>query len=289
MRTDVKEGSRKMERMRVLFIGATGIVGRQVVPELKAKYELTLAALGGGEVDGLPVFEVDITDLKSVESLAKAGTIDGQPFDAILNCAIADHSEDGRRTQEALHDYSVNCIDVNARGAYHVFEAAARAEVPLVVYISSMTAVLGPPVPYRVDATTHDQPNNVYAASKIFGEHMGRYYAHRTEDEGRQIRVISLRLGQPYKSYCFWDDIWTESAEARRLAVDYRDIAQSMDCALRSAINYGVFSIVSECDNTMVDPELYRALGYRPKWRFSSEGLTLVDHSELSVGAAKFS
>jgi nucleoside-diphosphate-sugar epimerase len=283
-----------MERMRVLFVGATGIVGRQVVPELREKYDLTLAALGGGGVDGMEVCEVDITDLKSVESMLKAGALDGKPFDAIINCAVADHSDDGRRSGEALHEYSENCINVNARGACNVFEAAARAEVPLVVYVSSMTAVLGPPIPERIDATTHDQPNNIYAASKVFGEHIGRYYAHRPKIDGRSVRVICLRLGQPYKSYCFWDDLWPQSADARRLAVDYRDIAQSIDCALRADVNYGVYSIVSECDATMVDPELYHELGYRPGWRFSADGLFPVDNSELTVSelpveAASFS
>lgn len=259
--------------MKVLFIGATGVVGRQVVPELSAKYDLTLAALGGGELQGQPVCDIDITNLDNLDDFLQAGKDNGITYDAVINCAIADHSEDHQSSPEALRAYNESCIEVNARGAYHIYEAAARAEIPLVVYVSSLTIMLGPPVPDLIDASTHDQSKNVYSASKAFGEHVGRYYANRPASHGKSMRVICLRLGQPFKSFCFWDEVWQNSAAARRLAVDCRDIAQAMDCALQSDMNYGVFSIVSDCDQLMVHPELYEALGYRPRWRFSAEGL----------------
>lgn len=268
--------------MKVLFLGATGIVGHQVVPELQAQHEVVPAALGGGEVGGSAVLDVDITNLESMEAVLAEAAASGTPYDAIVNCAIAPHRQK-RPAEHGQHNYFEHCIDVNVRGAYHVYEAAARAAVPRVVYISSMTAVLGAPRLEFIDANTSDRPVNVYAASKVFGEHVGRYYAYRSEREGYRLRVLCLRLGQPYKSFGAWDEMWPESPEMRRLAADYRDIAQAIDCALRADIEYGVYSIVSECDVTMVAPELYADLGYRPAWRFSADGLQPVNKSELQV------
>jgi nucleoside-diphosphate-sugar epimerase len=263
--------------MRVLFLGATGIVGSQVVPELQNEHELTLAALGGGEVNGVPVKDVDITDLSSLERAVRAGSSDGEPFDAIVNCAIASHSHIDYNSPEQLHDYYEQCIDVNARGAYHVCEAAARAAVPCVIYISSMTAVLGPPRPERLDASTRDQPNDVYAASKVFGEHIGRYYAFRSPREGARVRTICLRLGQPYKSFNFWDSRWPTSPAQRGTTSDCRDVARAIDCALCSDIVYGVYTILSDSDYPLVAPELYSELGYNPGWKFTAEGLFPVE------------
>jgi nucleoside-diphosphate-sugar epimerase len=258
--------------MNVLFVGATGIVGRQVVPVLKEHHNLTLAALGRGETAGLPVVDIDITDFEAVEALIAAGTADGEPFDAVVNCAIADHSKRDMKNPDVKLHYFEHCIEVNARGAYHLYEASARAQVQRVVYISSLTAVLGPPRRTVIDESTRDQPNDVYAACKVFGEHVGRYYAYRPEAEGRSLRVFGLRLGQPYKSFDHRDDEWTHRRR-RGLPTHADDIAQAILRSLEIDIQYGVYPIVSASDTPMIDPKAYAELGYKPGWIFTSEGI----------------
>lgn len=275
--------------MKVLFIGATGLVGSQVVPVLQENFELTLAAKGGGEIGDLPVIDLDITDWEAIESLIAAGASDGEPFDAVVNCAIASYRGTDRHDPDGLHRYNEQCIEVNARGAYHVYEAAARADVPRVVYIGSMTAVLGRPRYEAIDLESRERPNNVYAACKIFGEHVGRTYAY-PQRRGRRgepveeaepgMHVLCLRLGQPFPSFSHFDEKWLEHPRARGLAVHVHDIARAIECSLHADVQYGVYSIVSASDVPFIDPELYAEIGYEPKWKFTPEGLVSVDGSQ---------
>ena len=266
--------------MKVLFLGATGIVGRQVVPILQEQHELQLAALHGGEVNGSSVTDIDITDMDQIESLVAAGVEEGVPYDAIVNCAVAAYMHVDYTSESERHCYYENCIQVNALGAYHVYEAAARALVPRVVYISSMTAYFGPPMPERFDASTPDQPNNVYSATKIFGEHIGRCYAYRLSNQGPPVRALCLRVGQPYKSLTPWDDSWPVSSGERAMLSDCRDIAHAINCALTVDIMYGIYAIVSDSDSPSVASELYDELGYKPAWKFTPEGLFSLDSSK---------
>jgi nucleoside-diphosphate-sugar epimerase len=179
--------------------------------------------------------------------------------------------------------YHELCIDVNARGAFHLYEAAARAHIPRVVYVGSLTAVLGYPRYQVLDEEVADRPANVYAACKIFGEHAGRAYAYKELTGASGMQVICLRLGQPYPSEFFSmrDHQWLKTAGGRALAADVRDIAFAIDCALQTDVHYGVYSIVSGSDEPYVSPELYKELGYRPQWKFTSEGLFPVEESEV--------
>jgi nucleoside-diphosphate-sugar epimerase len=264
--------------MNVLFLGATGIVGSQVVPLLKAHVNLTLAAFGGGEFEGQPVSHIDLSNWGMTEALVKAGSADGKPFDAIVNCAVATHRVD-RSTPDKVHQYFEQCIEVNARGAYHVYEAADRANVPRVVYISSLTAVLGPPVYEYLDENTHDRPRDVYSASKVFGEHVGRFYAYRNNESGQAMKVLCLRLGQPYKSFKPWDDNWHQRG-SRGIISHAEDIAEAIRCSLHTNVQYGVYPILSDSDSQYADPEMYAELGFKSAWKFTAQGLVHIGRDE---------
>ncbi len=258
---------------RVLFIGATGRVGHQVVPLLRDEFEVTAAALGGGEVGGQPVSEVDITDWESVLQLVCEGDAQGRPFDAVINCAIANPYGLDRKDPEALHEYFESCIEVNARGSYHIYEAARRAGVGRVVYVSSLTTVLGAPGYQRIEAETRDRPRDVYAICKLFGEQVGRTYAF-PHDKSDGLQVACLRLGMPYPVLTGSDRGWQNNRGRRALIVHVEDVAESIRCALTlpPTERYGVYSIVSDSDNPMVDPNAYAGLGYRPRWNFTDQG-----------------
>jgi len=268
---------------KVLYVGATGNVGSYVAPILKDKYNLTLTGLGGGEVAGLPVADLDIADWQAVEELVLAGAADGSPFDAIVNCAIADPRNRDMKNPEERRKYYELCIEVNARGAYHLYEAAARAKIPRVVYVGSLTAVLGHPRYPVLDEESVDRPANVYAACKIFGEHAGRAYAYNELNGATGMQVICLRLGQPYPSdfYTTRDSEWLKTSDGRALAADVRDIAVAIDCALETDVHYGVYSIVSGSDEPYVSPALYRELGYNPRWKFTRDGLLQAEENEV--------
>jgi uronate dehydrogenase len=261
--------------MNVLFAGATGIVGQQVVPILRREFDLSLIARGSGQVAGQPVIDVDITDFEALESVVQAGTARGERFDAIVNCAIAPYRGVEKESPEGRHRYAENCIEVNARGAYHLYEVAARARVPRVVFISSMTAVIGPPRYDFIDKNADTKPLDIYACTKVFGENIGRYYAYRSEDEGPRLRVICLRLGSPYKGFKASDETWSQRRK-RLLPSHFEDIACGIRLALKANIQYGIYPIVSDSDTPYVDPSLSAELGYSPSWRFTSEGMVAV-------------
>jgi nucleoside-diphosphate-sugar epimerase len=149
--------------MKVLLIGATGVIGSQIVPFLKAEFELHLAAMSANaagpdapvasEVEGLAVEHCDIRDFPSL-----CKYLEGRGFDAVINCAIAPYNGVDYSDGESLHEYSYACLDINGRGAYNVLEAAWRARVGKVVYISSLTAVLGQPEYASSSATRPSGP-----------------------------------------------------------------------------------------------------------------------------------
>lgn len=259
---------------RVLFVGATGRVGHQVVPILREKFAVTATAISGGEVAGEPVGDIDITDWASVERVVRAGDAQGRPFDAVVNCAIANSYGIDHKDPAVHHLYEEQCIDVNARGAYHVFEAAKRAGVPRVVYISSMTAVLGEPRYERIEADTLNRPRDIYAACKVFGENVGRTYAYPRGDGSGGMQVTCLRLGMPYPVLTGSDRMWQKNFGRRAVIVHMEDVAQAIRCALTlpPAVRYGIYTIVSHSDNPFVDPKVYAGLGYEPLWRFSGQG-----------------
>lgn len=260
--------------MRVLFIGATGLVGSHVAPFLKDRFELTLAALNAGEVAGLPVSPVNICNWEEIAAFIAAGSA-GSPFDAVIYCATADYQGVRKAPRSQRHAYYENCIEVNMRGAYHVYEASWRANVARVVHIGSMTSFLGEPKYAVLDSSAVDRPRDLYAASKVFGEQVGRSYVfpgagHLLRPGGTELpmQVLCLRLGQPYESLAAWQ----RSPKTCREAVWMEDIARAMERALLTPVQYGVYPIVSQVENPWVDPELYAELGYQPAWRFFPDG-----------------
>jgi len=67
------------QRLRILLIGASGVLGRAVAAELGARHEIVMAGSKSGEI------RIDITDPKSIEAgLAAAGALD-----AVVCCAGA--------------------------------------------------------------------------------------------------------------------------------------------------------------------------------------------------------
>lgn len=281
--------------MNILYIGATGLVGSHVTPILKKKFDLTLTAFSEDEVEGMPVAALDITDWEAVEAAFAAGNAQGEPFDAVVNCAIANYREyrgKNRQDPDAQRKYFEQCIEVNARGAYHVYEAAARAKIPRVVYIGSMTAVLGQPRYEIIDPEARERPNDVYAACKIFGEHVGRTYAfprkHWREKPAEStgddyaMSVICLRLGQPIDPERDYNEGRWQRVLTGGLALDMRDLALAIECGLCADVKYGVYSIVSGCEKTFIDPSLYTEIGYTPRWKFTDDGVQPVQEMQAA-------
>lgn len=225
-------------------------------------FDLTLFALQGdsAELNGRaqPVGALDITDFA-----ACMAALEG--MDAVVNCAVSDYSHHNKRNPDELMEYNETCIEVNARGAYHLYEAAVRCGAQDFVFISSLTTLLGLPEREHLDENSAIQPVNIYACTKLFGDQVGQMYASHGE-----LRVKSLRLGQPYRSGRGFDNRWPYgSSRARGVNVAAEDIARAIKAALTSPqVSYGAYPIVSRSDNEWIDPDSAREIGYEPIYNF---------------------
>ncbi len=194
---------------KLLVTGAAGRVGKQICSRLQPYCQLFMSDLHAAPEEG--IFAVDILD---EEKLTEAAT----GMDAILHCAVADYlpnpapHEDKASLERRYHN---SVIEVNLRGVYHLYEAACRAKVPHIIYISSMTVLLGAE---RSEYSPEQPPCpiNFYGVSKLFGEQLGELYA-RTKG----IQTTALRLGQPYPIGLKQEAEWIENEQHRKMLVSH--------------------------------------------------------------------
>ena len=256
--------------MKVLVIGAGGVIGRRVVPLLSPSFELVLADRKAGEIDGREIQGLDITDLDEVRAAMRG-------VDAVVHLAIASQREYVTDTASFLRDeggeylrFNEAMIDVNVRGTYHVFEAAREAGVKRVVLISSLTIYLGKPHYESFHDGLPPRPSNIYAVTKLWGEQLGEYFSRR---DG--MTVYCLRYGDPYpQDNPKKIEDWRRRPPGRRLVVTYEDIAGSIECALtkQGGPAYGAYTILSACDDPIFDSSKAAEIGWKSKTRCEADG-----------------
>lgn len=247
--------------MKVLVTGSLGRIGSQIIPLLADDFELVLTDITAGEVAGLPVSPLDITDYQSVFSAMKG-------VDSILHLAIA--SQRNIVTNKPLFErdegdeylaFNDLTIETNIRGTYHLFEAARRNQVPRVVYGSSLTIYLGSPA----HETFHDdlpaRPHNFYALSKLWGEQIGELFSRK-----HGLRVYCLRLGTPYPQPEVPEFThWLKNPRALATFVTFSDLAGAMKAALlANGPLYGAYTIVSAKSANIFDLSKSTEIHWQP-------------------------
>lgn len=225
---------------RILIVGGTGRIGSAIVRGLGGRYDLRLTSRSATPADAARgLYRVDVGG--SPEALARAA----RGCHAIV--ALGAMGGEGEFDDIAY---------MNIRGAYHVYEAARRAGVPRVVFAST-NHVYGERRTSGLLASADwpTTPSGLYAASKVFGEALGRVYAHRYG-----MSVICLRIGN-YPA--------NERPTAHSVArwISPRDMAQIVERSIEvEHLPYGVVNAVSENDERWMDLEgARRLLGYVPE------------------------
>lgn len=241
----------------VAFTGAAGRVGRRVVPLLANSWKVKGLDLKAGHIEGVPVDAVDLLNQNAlIESMRGAYSI--------IHCAIASYpisveklSEDSPERQE----YRRKMLDVNIKGAYHVFEAARILKIPQVIYISSLTVVTGYlPQEKSLDEKLYPNPANVYACTKFFGEQLASLYSR-----SHGIRTICLRLGQPYPLGLPQEKDWEHDAYSKALFVSFADITRAVDGALKAThVRHGAYNIVSRNADGVIAHSAAKEIGFKP-------------------------
>ena len=188
----------------ILITGATGLIGRAAVARLRSGYNLR--ALNRRPLPDIDCHQADIADLAAIRP-AFAG------IDAVVHLAAQIEND-----IEAI-------FRVNLQGTSNVFAAAREAGVRRVLFASSGSVMGGYAAlaPYKellggeyeqVPATwpmlteqSPLRPTGLYAASKVWGEELGREYA-----SAYGMSVFCLRFGRvnpedrPTQSreFCVW-------------------------------------------------------------------------------------
>lgn len=175
--------------MRIVVIGAAGVIGSRVVSLLAADGH-RVVAVDRRRVGCPRQFEVEevVTDLR--EDGADMSYI--RPGDVIIHLAAIMGSEAERRPGEALR--------VNVGGSARVLTQASRVGARRVV-VGSSVAVFGADEEYSPEQLPLDDNSPrllskgvlVYATSKLVIENLGKDF-----QEGRNLEVVGLRPGVVY-------------------------------------------------------------------------------------------
>jgi len=249
----------------VLVTGALGRLAGEIVRAMQRDFACRLTDRTAPDGDRSQCLSADLTDFSQVYPRLTEGV------EAVVHLAIA--SKRDLTTESSpleISPFEERTMTVNVQGTYHLFEAARRAGVKRIVFLSSMTVYHGDKHLPRYESGTALNPQNLYACTKIFGENLGTVYAR---DYG--MSVIALRIGQPYPTIPELDALWRTSKRARSHFVAQEDIAAAVVCALRTDVKAGIFNIVSASDNQRVNLTPAARIGYRPRYHFSDAGLQM--------------
>ena len=187
--------SESAQRPVVLVTGATGYMGRQIVPALRDRYQLRLVDVVDDERADIEVVDLFESDPSTLAALF-------QGVDTVVHLAYK-HSAPG-----SSYDNSVPAIDKfevefgNLRMAQNVYRAAFDAGVRRVVVASSNHAadwyehtLVHHGLKDVVDPYELPLSDNFYGWSKACYEHLGFIYA--CGGLGRPLEIVQVRIGAP--------------------------------------------------------------------------------------------
>lgn len=179
--------------MRVLIIGAAGMIGRKLTARLSDVDHLTLVdVVAPAAPPNFPDADIRTADL--ARPGAAAALLDGRP-DLIFHLAAI-------VSGEAEADFEKG-YRVNLDGTRALFEAIRHVPdyKPRVVFTSSV-AVFGAPFPGAIGDDFHTTPLTSYGTQKAIGELLLADYSRRGFLDGVGVRLptICIRPGLPNKA-----------------------------------------------------------------------------------------
>ncbi|SVB35354.1 uncharacterized protein METZ01_LOCUS188208 [marine metagenome] len=150
-------------------------------------------------------------------------------------------------------------LPLNIIGGYNGFQAAAEAGCRRIVFASSVNAVLG----YGGETTTDWDvpvfPQNVYGATKCWGEALARVYSDQHD-----LSCICVRLGSPRLRM---DKLKPEDLDKPSMGISRRDTAQLFGrCVDVENVDFAIVHGVSRHRRSWMDVEhSCLVLGYEPE------------------------
>jgi nucleoside-diphosphate-sugar epimerase len=170
--------------MRIVVVGATGNVGTSVLASLILDPQIDSIV---GIARRKPTIELDKVDWVAADVVTDDLVPHFRGADAVIHLAWLIQPSRDRATTRA----------VNQEGSRRVFAATVQAEVPALVYASSVGAYSPGPKDYGVDETwpTDGIPTSFYSVDKAATERM----LDSLEEAQPGLRVVRLRPGLIFK------------------------------------------------------------------------------------------
>ncbi len=261
---------------KVLVTGVYGLIGGEVYlsllaqPDLYDVYGLSRRRYPSDRSSmtrdlAIPDDHFFISDMSNLDEMVEAM----QDIDIVIHMA-ADPRQDA--PWESI-------LKSNIIGTKNVYEAAVICGVERVIYASSVMVSWGyfDDEPYKsifegryehltpadipiVQHTWPTRPTADYPASKVWGEGMGWYYAHRND-----LSVICLRIGWVNDEDCPHTYGWAQAGWCSK-----RDIVQLVEKSIEAPddLRFDIFYGVSNNKWNWVDIQHARdVLGYAPQDR----------------------
>jgi uronate dehydrogenase len=229
-----------MGRLRVFLTGATGRVGRVLVPAFREVYDLRTLHRRP-PADCADAVLGDLQDRDRLSALMEG-------YDVVVHLAAVSHEA----------PFVEEIVPVNIVGAYNVVEAAHQAGVRRIVFASTCHVVQFRQSQRTIAAAEPYRPETIYGVSKAFGEVLGRYYHEQFGMEFVAIRIGWLLL--------YDDPELRTSAFKRGIWLSPRDAVSLFRLAIeRPGVGYAVVFGTSTTDREVVSLRTAReALGYEP-------------------------
>lgn len=143
-------------------------------------------------------------------------------------------------------------LQANIVGTYNVFEAARQAGVRQVIFASTHHVVGFHRRTRRIGADADLRPDSRYAASKVFGEALGRLYADKYG-----MSVICQRIGvaRPIPPHRRALSAWLSEEDF---------VALTLQCLRSRDVHFKIVYGMSANQNSFWDDTPGREIGYRP-------------------------
>jgi D-erythronate 2-dehydrogenase len=240
--------------MKVLVIGAAGMVGRKFVEKLartgtlagRKVSRLTMADVIVPAAPAAAPFEVD-TVACDLSAPATAESLVANRPDFIFHLAAI-------VSGEAEADFEKG-YRINLDGTRYLFEAVRRSgNAPRLVFTSSI-AVFGAPFPEVIGEEFFETPLTSYGTQKAIGELLLSDYTRRGFFDGIGIRLptICVRPGKPNLAASgFYSNIIREPLKGEPAMLPVPEDVRHWFASPRSAVNFLFHA--AEIDGTAVGP-----------------------------------
>lgn len=241
--------------MKILVLGAAGMVGRKLIEHLLASRNLRGETITA--IHGFDVVEPQFDDAGSIKLSTSSGDIsDSETIKSLVNTKpdVIFHLAaivSGEAESDFEKGYRVNLV-----GTQNVFDAVAAMDgyAPRIVYASSI-AVFGAPFPEAIADDFHTTPLTSYGTQKAIGELLLTDYTRKGLFDGIGIRLptIVVRPGKPNLAASgFFSNIIREplSGKSAELPVS-KDVMHWM-ASPRSAVGFCIQA--AEIDGGKVGP-----------------------------------